>query len=96
MLAALTLLCIVHPGMSLVGPDSHFPSRKERKALKKEKKAKKKAAKEGRQRSRHSPSRHSPSRHSRSRARHSVTEDAGTNLEAFEQRPRRERRSSRA
>lgn len=48
MLLALTLFCVVHPGMVLIGPESEFPklSRKEKKALKKEKKAAKKAARE--------------------------------------------------
>ncbi|KAJ9666578.1 hypothetical protein H2201_003237 [Coniosporium apollinis] len=48
MLLALTLFCVVHPGMVLIGPESEFPklSREEKKALKKEKKAAKKAARE--------------------------------------------------
>lgn len=48
MLLALLILCVFHPGRILVGPESEFPrvSRKEKKAIKKEKKAQKIAAKE--------------------------------------------------
>lgn len=43
------ILAVVHPGIALKGPESEFPSRKERKAEKKRVKAEKKAAKEGKQ-----------------------------------------------
>ncbi|KAI9754743.1 MAG: hypothetical protein M1815_005442 [Lichina confinis] len=45
MMVALLILVIIHPGRTLVGPDSSFPrlSRKEKKAIKKEKKEAKKA-----------------------------------------------------
>ncbi|KAI9826697.1 MAG: hypothetical protein M1826_006579 [Phylliscum demangeonii] len=49
MLIAILLLCIVHPGMVMVGPASHFPSRKEKRALKKERKERKQAEKEERE-----------------------------------------------
>jgi RTA1 like protein len=54
MMVAILALAVVHPGRTLMGPESEFPriSRKERKALKKDKKAAKKeqrlARKEGR------------------------------------------------
>lgn len=53
MLLALTLLNIAHPGLVLHGPESEFPrlSRKEKKALKQEKKQRRKenkALKDGR------------------------------------------------
>ncbi len=46
MLIAIFLLTIVHPGYILVGPESHFPSRKEKKATRKARKQEKKARKE--------------------------------------------------
>lgn len=45
MVTAITVLTILHPGMVLKGPESEFPSRKERKAEKKAKKAEKKVLK---------------------------------------------------
>ncbi|KAF2786236.1 hypothetical protein K505DRAFT_330487 [Melanomma pulvis-pyrius CBS 109.77] len=45
MVTAITILTVLHPGMVLKGPESEFPSRRERKAAKKEKKAEKKARK---------------------------------------------------
>ncbi|OCL11240.1 hypothetical protein AOQ84DRAFT_314190 [Glonium stellatum] len=39
------ILCIIHPGMVLVGPESDFPSRKEKKAIRKANKEAKKAKK---------------------------------------------------
>jgi hypothetical protein len=45
MTLAIFLLAVVHPGIALKGPESEFPSRKERKAEKKRAKAEKKAAK---------------------------------------------------
>ncbi|OAL53937.1 hypothetical protein IQ07DRAFT_629082 [Pyrenochaeta sp. DS3sAY3a] len=50
MLTAVTLLAIMHPGLVLKGPESEFPSRKERKAEKKAKKQEKKMAKEDKKR----------------------------------------------
>lgn len=46
MVLALTILSVGHPGLVLKGPESEFPSRKERRAEKKAKKAAKKALKE--------------------------------------------------
>ncbi|ORY13041.1 RTA1 like protein-domain-containing protein [Clohesyomyces aquaticus] len=46
MVLAMTILTVIHPGMVLKGPESEFPSRKERRAEKKAKKAEKKAQKE--------------------------------------------------
>ncbi len=46
MLIAIFLLTIVHPGYILVGPESHLPSRKEKKTLRKATKQEKKATKE--------------------------------------------------
>ncbi|KAF2471871.1 uncharacterized protein BDR25DRAFT_333856, partial [Lindgomyces ingoldianus] len=48
MLLGIVILTVIHPGMVLQGPESEFPSRKERKAEKKAKKAEKKARKEER------------------------------------------------
>ncbi|KAF1936138.1 hypothetical protein EJ02DRAFT_459765 [Clathrospora elynae] len=48
MMLALLLLAIVHPGIVLKGPESKFPSKKERKAEKKAKKAEKKGRKNDR------------------------------------------------
>jgi hypothetical protein len=45
MVLAAFILAVIHPGMVLKGPESEFPSRKERKAEKKAKKAAKKAEK---------------------------------------------------
>ncbi|KAF2248011.1 hypothetical protein BU26DRAFT_325639 [Trematosphaeria pertusa] len=45
MLIAIFILTVVHPGLALKGPESEFPSRKERKAEKKKIKAEKKARK---------------------------------------------------
>ena len=45
MLLAGIILSIIHPGMVLVGPESEFPSRKEKKAMKKANKEAKKARK---------------------------------------------------
>ncbi|KAF2020657.1 hypothetical protein BU24DRAFT_416336 [Aaosphaeria arxii CBS 175.79] len=46
MLLAALILAVVHPGLALKGPESEFPSRKEKKEAKKAKKAQKKAIKE--------------------------------------------------
>jgi hypothetical protein len=46
MTLAIIILAVVHPGLALKGPESEFPSRKEKKAEKKRVKAEKKAAKE--------------------------------------------------
>lgn len=46
MTLALFILAAVHPGLALKGPESEFPSRKERKAEKKKLKAEKKARKQ--------------------------------------------------
>ena len=46
MTLAILVLAVVHPGLALKGPESEFPSRKERKAEKKRVKAEKKAAKQ--------------------------------------------------
>jgi hypothetical protein len=43
MVTGITILTVLHPGMVLKGPESEFPSRKERKMEKKQKKAEKKA-----------------------------------------------------
>jgi len=45
---AISILAVLHPGLALRGPESEFPSRKERKAEKKRVKAEKKKAKEER------------------------------------------------
>ena len=45
MLLASIILSIIHPGIVLVGPESEFPSRKEKKAMKKANKEAKKARK---------------------------------------------------
>ncbi|KAF2178362.1 RTA1-domain-containing protein [Zopfia rhizophila CBS 207.26] len=45
MLLAIIILSVIHPGIVLKGPESEFPSRKERRAEKKAKKAEKKARK---------------------------------------------------
>lgn len=42
MLLAMTILSIIHPGMVLKGPQSEFPSRKEKKQMKMDKKQAKK------------------------------------------------------
>jgi hypothetical protein len=49
MLIAVSLMCFIHPGHSLVGPDSEFPkmSRKQKKAAKAAAKAEKRAKKDG-------------------------------------------------
>lgn len=55
MMVALLILVIFHPGRYLVGPESEFLrlSRKERKALKLEKKAARRAEKEAKKRAKH-------------------------------------------
>ncbi|KAK7182642.1 hypothetical protein DPSP01_011469 [Paraphaeosphaeria sporulosa] len=45
---AILILAVIHPGLALKGPESEFPSRKERKAEKKQIKAAKKAGKQDR------------------------------------------------
>lgn len=45
MTLAILILAVIHPGLALRGPESEFPSRKERKAEKKKIKAEKKALK---------------------------------------------------
>ncbi|KAJ4295259.1 hypothetical protein N0V90_007270 [Kalmusia sp. IMI 367209] len=45
MTLAILILAVIHPGLALKGPESEFPSRKERKAEKKKVKAEKKAEK---------------------------------------------------
>jgi len=45
MVTAITILTVLHPGMVLKGPESEFPSRKERKLEAKQRKAEKKAQK---------------------------------------------------
>jgi len=49
MLIAVSLMCFIHPGHSLVGPESEFPkvSRKQKKAAKAAAKAEKRAKKDG-------------------------------------------------
>ncbi|OCK80373.1 RTA1-domain-containing protein [Lepidopterella palustris CBS 459.81] len=46
MLVAIIILSVMHPGMVLVGPESEFPSRKEKEAMKKAKKEAKTASEE--------------------------------------------------
>lgn len=45
MTLSILILAVIHPGLALKGPESEFPTRKERKAEKKKAKAAKKAAK---------------------------------------------------
>jgi hypothetical protein len=56
MVTAITILTVIHPGMVLKGPESEFPSRKERKLVNKQRKADKKALKAKSSDRGHSPS----------------------------------------